>query len=364
MKTPPEKPPEPLADDGTDPTRRPRRGHGRPTLHDVADAAGVTRITVSRFIRQPGLVAAGTAERIREAIERTGYVPNQLAGQLASGASHIVAALIPNVGHSIFAQTIQGLAEGLGDSVYELLLMSTGYSTDREESQLRALTGWAPGAIIVTGRHHSEGALRMLHEAKASGIPVVEIWDHPSGPAVASGFAHIGFDHFDAGRAMARHLLEKGHTHIAYVDSGVTEDFRAHERGEGFVAEATGWGVRAEVLQADVGDAFDAGRAALLTLCSRSGPRVTGVAFSNDHLASGALLEASRQNIDVPAQLALLGFGDFPLSRQLTPALSTLRPPTAEIGLVAAQAVLQSLTQGPEPASRHIPFQLIERDST
>jgi len=206
--------------------------------------------------------------------------------------------------------------------------------------------------------------LRMLHEARASGIPVVEIWDHPSTRDDPNGFAHIGFDHFEAGRAMARHLLDKGHSDIAYVDSGVAEDFRVHERGEGFLAEATGRGARAEILRADVGDAFDAGRAALLNLRSRTSSRVTAVAFSNDHLASGALLEASRQNIRVPTDLALLGFGDFPLSRQLTPALSTLRPPTEEIGLMAAQAVLLSLTEGPEPVSSHIPFQLIAREST
>lgn len=345
--------------------RRQRRGHGRPTLHDVADAAGVTRITVSRYIRQPTLVAEATATRIREAIEQTGYVPNQQAGQLASGDSRIVAALIPNVGNSIFAETIQGLTEGLRESSYELLLLSTGYSMEREEAQLRALTGWAPGAIVVTGRHHSPGALRMLREAQSSGIPVVEIWDHPdNADDAADGFAQIGFDHSAVGALMARHLLEKGHKTLAYVGSGVVEDFRAHERGEGFMAEAEAHGARVELLHAPTGDTFDAGRAVLPKLLAKKGKRITGVAFSNDHLACGALMEAVRLGIDVPGQLALLGFGDFPIGRQLQPRLSTVQPPTADIGLLAAKAILQSLEEGPEPGSRYMPCQLIEREST
>lgn len=344
--------------------RRPRRGHGRPTLHDVAEAAGVTRITVSRFIRQPERVAESTAARIREAIEQTGYVPNQQAGQLASGASRIVAALIPNVGHSIFAETIQSLTEGLHGSGHELLLLSTGYSMEREEAQLRALTGWAPGAVIVTGRQHTPGALRLLREARDAGTPVLEVWDHRSQPAGAEDFAQIGFDHFAVGRSMAAHLIGQGHRALAYVDSGVAEDFRAHERGDGFVAEAKGRGLRVKRLRAATGDAFDAGRQMLAPLLSAQGPRITAAAFANDHLACGALMQAASQGVAVPGRLALLGFGDFPIGRQLQPSLSTVRPPTAEIGRVAAQAVLQSIGEGLDPVSRALPCRLIVRDST
>jgi LacI family gluconate utilization system Gnt-I transcriptional repressor len=342
-------------------TRRARRGHGRPTLHDVAEAAEVTRITVSRFIREPGKVAPETAARIQAAIEQTGYVPNHQAGALASGASLIVAALIPNVGHSIFAETIQGLTEGLQDSSHELLLMATGYSMAREEAQLRALSGWAPGALVVTGRHHTPGAMRLLRDAHAAGISVIEIWDHPDDSIASDGFARIGFDHMAIGRTMARHLLDQGHTALAYVGSGVAEDFRAHVRGEGFVAEAKACGATVTVLRASTGDAFDAGREVLKHIASNP---VTAVAFANDHLACGALMQAQAQRIAVPSQLALLGFGNFPIGRHMLPALSTVRPPSAAIGHAAAQAVLQSLGSGTEPQSRTMDCELIARGST
>ena len=346
----------------TEPARRARRGHGRPTLHDVASVAGVTRITVSRFLREPQVVAEPTATRIREAIVQTGYVPNRQAGQLASARSQIVAALIPNIGHSIFAETIQGLSEGLRGSGHELMLASTGYSMEREEAQLRALVGWAPAALVVTGRHHSPGSLKLLRDAQAAGTPVVEIWDHHAD--ADDGFAQIGFDHDAVGREMARHLLERGHASLVYVDSGVSEDFRAHERGEGFAAAARAAGAKVKMVRAATGDPFAAGRGVFESLRAKASSRFSAIAFANDHLACGALMAAHVAGVRVPDDVALLGFGDFPIGAQLQPALSTVRPPRDEIGRAAAEAVLRAVSQGEPATSRALPWTLIARAST
>lgn len=343
---------------------RVRRGHGRPTLREVADLAGVTSITVSRYLREPERVAAETAERIREAIAQTGYLPNHQAGGLASGASKMVAALIPNVGHSIFAETIQGLQEGLRQSGHELLLAATDYSMEREEAQLRAVIGWNLGGLIVTGRHHSPGALRLMHGVRAAGTPVIEIWDCAPQTADEQGFAQIGFSHEAVGRAMARHLLAQGHRSLAYVESPVAEDYRAQERGDGFRAETRAAGARTTILRAAAGDVFDAGRVMLERLRQKKHPAITAVAFANDHLACGALMEAQACGLKVPQDLAVLGFGDFPLGRQMRPALSTVRPPRAEIGRAAAAALLRAIESGDEVLGEALPWSLIERDST
>jgi len=356
-------------ENGANGTKRLRRGHGRPTLHDVAVMAAVTRITVSRYINNPDKVATETGARIRAAIERTGYVPNRQAGQLASGASRIVAALIPNVGHSIFAETIQGLSEGLQGSGRELLLLVTGYSMEREEAQLRALGGWAPAALLVTGHHHTPAATRLLRQAQAGGAAIIEIWDKPAQePAqdgAHNGFARIGFDHWHTGRGMAQHLLAQGHQSLAYVDSGVAEDFRAHVRGQGFAAACKAAGAKVRVWRADTGDVFEAGRKALRQLRALRGRQaVSAVAFANDHLACGALMQASQTGVAVLRQLAILGFGDFPIARQLTPALSTVRPPCAQIGLLAARSLLDAQGSGQCPASHTLHCELIARASS
>ena len=343
------------------PARRSRRGHGRATLSDVAALAEVTKITVSRFLREPERVAEGTAERIRAALAATGYVPNKQAGQLASGRSNIVAALIPNLGHSIFGETVQALSEGLQAAGLELLLASTGYSPQREEEQLHTVLGWAPAALVVTGRRHTPGALALLHEAHAAGTPVLEVWDHH--PEDRTPFAQIGFDHAQVGRAMARHLLDAGHRRLAYLDSAVATDFRAHERGAAFVAEAKQAKATVTMLSAVTGDPFDAGRQAFATL--RALPALpSAVACANDHLACGLLLEAQARGVAVPGDLALLGFGDFPVGRQLQPALSTVRPPSQEIGRAAAAAVVEALGHQTPARSQALPWQLLARGST
>ncbi len=348
-------------------TRAARRGLGRATLADVAAAAGVTAITVSRYLREPHRVAAATATKIAQALAATGYMPNKQAGALASagaGASRMVAALIPSIANSIFAETVQGLADALQGSGCELLLGSTNYSAEREEAQLRALMGWFPSAIVVTGRRHTDAALALLHAARVRGTPVIEIWDHHPEPG-AEAFTQIGFDHAEVGRAMAVHLIERGHKKLAYLDSGVAEDFRAHERGEGFLAEAKRRGVSARRIVAPLAaDALQAGRDALpLLLDARRRPAFSAVASANDNLACGVLLGAQAARLNVPRDIALLGFGDFAIGRQLEPALSTVQVPRREIGQAAAQALLAAL-EGQAAADRRLPWALLARGSS
>ena len=351
-------------------TRQPRRGHGRATLADVAAAAGVTAITVSRYLREPHRVALATAQAIASALQQTGYLPNKQAGVLASAASvapgsaRMVAALIPSIANSIFAETVQGLADALQGSGCELLLAATGYSAEREEEQLRALLGWFPSALVVTGRRHTPGALALLRGAQARGTPVIEIWDHHPEPG-AENFTQIGFDHEQVGRAMAEHLIGRGYRSLAYVDSGVAEDFRAHERGDGFLAAAKARRIRARRVTAPAIEAIDAGRRAFDQLVDAGGrPIVRAAAFANDHLACGALLEARHRGLGLPQDIALLGFGDFSLGRQLDPPLSTVHTPRFEIGQAAARALLLALQSGQAAADERLDWTLIARGSS
>lgn len=348
-------------------TRAARRGLGRATLADVAAVAGVTSITVSRYLREPHRVASDTAAAIARALAATGYVPNKQAGALASagaGASRMVAVLIPSIANSIFSETVQGLSDGLAGSGCELLLASTGYSVEREEAQLRALMGWFPSAIVVTGRRHTDAALALLRQASARGTPVIEIWDQHPG---AHEFVQIGFDHAEVGRAMAAHLIARGYRRLAYVDSGVAEDFRAHERGEGFLAEAKRARIDARrIVAPSAAEAIEAGRLALPLLLDAEGtPAADAAAFANDHLACGALLEARARRIELPQRLALLGFGDFALGRQLEPALSTVQVPRLAIGQAAAAALRAALEgRAAAAASQRLPWALLARRSS
>jgi LacI family transcriptional regulator, gluconate utilization system Gnt-I transcriptional repressor len=363
------------------PVVRSRRGHGRVTLQEVAAQAGVTSITVSRYLREPGVVAPATALRIQAALSTTGYVPNKQAGQLASGHSRMVAAIIPSISNSIFSETVQGLSDTLQASAYELMLASSGYSLEREEAQIRAVLAWSPSALVVTGRHHTVGALLLLNAANRNGTPVIEVWDQPAETETETAatsldsISQVGFNHHAVGRAMAEHLLSRGHRQLAYVDSGVEEDFRAHERGAGFQAAARAHTrtnrrdpASVKLIKPPAGDAFECGRFALAQIIAlpdlSATANITAAAFANDHLACGALLEAQARGIKVPAQLALMGFGDFPISRQLQPPLTTVSPPRFDIGVQAAQVLLAALQTGTLPANRPMGWGMQIRAST
>jgi LacI family gluconate utilization system Gnt-I transcriptional repressor len=319
---------------------RGRRSHGRTTLADVARHAGVTTMTVSRTLRDASSVAPQTADKVRASVQAVGYRPNKQAGLLASGRSQIVAALIPSIAHSIFAETIQGLSDTLQGHGLELMLAPTGYSLEREEQQLRAVLGWAPAAVVVTGRRHTPAALALLEDARSGGTPVIEIWDHPRG-AGNGGFVQIGFDHREVGQMMARHLLARGYRSMAYVDSGVPEDFRAHERGQGFLETALAAGAHAHIFQSDRLEPMLAGRMALSKLQQTGLPQA--LAFANDQLAAGAVLQAQALGLRLPTQLAVLGFGDFPIAAHLAGGISSVAVPRKQIGHGAGLQVLESL---------------------
>jgi LacI family transcriptional regulator, gluconate utilization system Gnt-I transcriptional repressor len=198
--------------------------------------------------------------------------------------------------------------------------------------------GWAPAALVVTGLRHTAGALTMLRQAQANGTPVIEIWEKD--PAEVE-FIQIGFNHRSVGQAMAQHLLDCGLTDLVYVDSGVEEDFRAHERGEGFALTARQAGATVRIIRAARGEPMAAGRKALQGLHPAQLPQ--GIAFANDHLAAGAWLQAQEAGLRVPNDLALLGFGDFPIAAQLGGGISTMAAPRYAIGQNAGLKILSDL---------------------
>ena len=131
--------------------RQSRRGTGKVRIFDVAKIAGVSPITVSRAVNTPSQVSPETLRRVREAIDRTGYVPNMLAGSLASSRSRLVAAIVPSVTAPVFQETIGALADTLTEAGFQLMLGQSGYADSREDELLDAIIGRRPDGIVLTG---------------------------------------------------------------------------------------------------------------------------------------------------------------------------------------------------------------------
>ena len=315
---------------------RKRRGAGRVTLNTVARHAGVSAITVSRYFNQPEQVSPERRERIAAVVAELGYVPNLVAGGLASARGRIVAMVIPNISGPIFANTIQGFSDTLSRHGYQLLLASSYFSAEQEESAVRAFLGWSPAALVLTSRFHSAATEKMIADAD---IPVVETWDYvPEREPL-----QIGFSHYAVGVTAARYLHAQGYRRIAFVHNSVAGDFSAMERGEGFAATLSELGVQPWTFAPDAGLApFEAGKQAMQVLMSHATPP-DGIFFANDNLAAGGLLAGQRAGLRIPEDCAVLGFGDYPFAEMLLPSLSTIKPPALEIGVLAATRVLESL---------------------
>lgn len=335
--------------------RRTRRGSGAVTLHDVAKLAGVAPITASRALNTPEQVSDDVREKVSDAVARTGYVPNRLAGGLASTRSRLVAAVVPTISGPVFLETIQSLTEALAERGYQLMLGQSGYAGSREDALLEAIIGRRPDGIVLTGIMHSaEGRRRLL----ASGIPVVETWDLTPTPIDML----VGFSHVEVGRAVAEFLHSRGRRKFGVIAG---DDERALRRCDAFRARARALGLpEVEAIIVPAPTTLKRGRESLAALMLKAGA-VDAVFCSSDLLALGVVTEARVKGLRVPDQLAVVGFGDFEFAADVEPALTTVHIKGAAIGRQAAQFIVDR-AEGRAVDQRviDIGFSIIERKST
>ncbi|MBW0169960.1 MAG: LacI family DNA-binding transcriptional regulator [Hydrogenophaga sp.] len=341
----------------TDNPRRSRRGSGAITLRDVARLAGVAPITASRVLNTPDQVSLEVRQKVLEAVQKTGYVPNRMAGGLASSRSRLIAAVVPSTVMSVFMETIESLNGTLFDAGYQLMLGQSSYSASREESLLEAIIGRRPDGIFLTGVLHSgKGRTRLL----ASGIPVVETWDLTPAPIDML----VGFSHTDIGREVAKFLIGKGRRRLAMIRAN---DERAARREQAFAAEVARSGLAEVAVQVvDVGASrtIKSGRDALERLLAID-PQVDAVFCSSDLLAAGVVTQARVRGIDLPGQLAVMGFGDVPFVADMVPALSTVHINGADIGRMAARCLIDRAERREVAAPVvDVGFSIVERDTT
>jgi len=341
----------------TSPPVRQGRGSGRTRMADVAALSGVSAITVSRALRDPDKVSPATRARVFAAVEELGYVPDLVAGSLASKQSRIVAAVVPTIGGTIFVDTVKGMSDGLRGEDYQLMLGDSGYSLVEEASLVDAFLGRRPDGLVLTGVHHEERVRRRL---RAAGLPVVETWDLNPAPIDMV----VGFSNYRAGYAMTAHLAARGYCRIGFAAGLSIGDQRSAERRRGYAdaLRESGLGPERALVVPEAAE-FRTGREALAGLLERF-PDLDAAFFSSDVLAVGALLECQRRGWPVPDRIAIAGFGDFGIAAEMTPALTTVRIPGYEIGHRAAAMLLARL-RGAAPDARIIDlgFEIVARAS-
>jgi LacI family gluconate utilization system Gnt-I transcriptional repressor len=328
-------------------------------MDDVAALAGVTKMTVSRFLREPARVAPATRERIGAAIETLGYLPNHVAGSLASQRTRVVAVLVPTIQHAVFADTIQGLADMCRGHGYHLMLADTDYSVANEDALVEAFLGRRPDAMVLTGITRSPAARAKLLRAR---IPVVETWELTDAPIDMV----VGYSNERAAYAMTKAIAARGYRRIAFVSRPTEGNERTERREQGFrraIAELGLPALDVPCIGASRNIVPEDGAQALLDLLAKQ-PDVEAVFFTNDVYAVGALAECRRRGIGVPG-LGIAGFHDLDIARMVSPTLTSVHVPAYEIGRRAGELLMRRLAGGGREVSRvELAFTVAEREST
>jgi LacI family transcriptional regulator, gluconate utilization system Gnt-I transcriptional repressor len=334
--------------------RRVRRGSGRVTLADVARAAGVAHMTASRALNSPETVNPEMVERVRQAVIETGYVPNLLAGALASARSLLVAVIVPSIASTIYLEFVQALRGTLASKGYQVILGESDYEHQLEPALLDTLIARRPDAIVMVGAVRSaEGRKRLL----ASAIPVIETWDMPADPLDML----VGFSQTAVGRAAAGYLLGEGRRRLAIISAN---DDRAAMRAQGFLeaVRESHPSMRVQSVLIPAPSTLGEGRRALADLLSRATP--PGAVFcTSDTVALGVLTEAKARGIEVPKQLAVMGYGDMNFAPDTDPPLTTIRADGKVIGREAARLIFERASATVKERVVDVGFSIVRRAS-
>ncbi|MBB3139743.1 LacI family DNA-binding transcriptional regulator [Halomonas organivorans] len=336
-------------------TRR-RRGSAQPTLKEVAAAAGVSAITASRALNTPERVNEETRKRVLEAVDRVGYVPNLVAGSLASARSRFIAVIVPSLANAVFIEVIRGLQTTFEAQGYQILLGNTDYDIEREHRLVRTFLGWSCSALVTAGLRHTQACRELLEHCDKPVMEVMELGDALD--------LNVGLDHREAGRCMARHLLERGYRRSVYVGACLDQDYRAELRFDGHREVMEGAGNEAPLIELDQLGSLEAGAAGLERV-RKEYPEADAIHFANDDLAAGALLHAFRLGLRVPEEIAIAGFNGLSPGQHLTPRLTTIQSPRETMGRQAGEQILRRL-DGKRVTRRqlNVGFELLVGEST
>ena len=315
-----------------------------PRIEEVAQAAGVSTATVSRVLNQPEAVREKLRLKVEAAIQRLGYVPNAGARAMKLRRSGTVGAIFPTVDNAIFAKAIDALQRRLADANLQLLLATTDYSPETEASQALNLLSCGVDALVLCGCSQQNSLLERLRQRA---VPTVHVMTWPAPP----GCIAVGFDNARAMSPVIRYLLDLGHRRIAMLAGVTADNDRAAARVAGVrqALEAAGLGLPPQRL-VERKYSLAAARDGLRVLM-QARPAPTAIVCGNDVLAFGALLEAQKLGLAVPAQLSIVGFDDLELAAHVQPGLTTVRVPAEEMWRKAAERVISAL-RGAETA-RH-----------
>jgi LacI family gluconate utilization system Gnt-I transcriptional repressor len=336
---------------------RKRAKPGKIRLTEVAELAGVSPITASRFFRNPEALSVSKRERVESAARELGYVPNLAARALASQRTEVIGVLIPSLTNNVFNDVLRGIYDASEGSRHSIQFVNTRYSILQEEKLLRLFQAQNPAGLIVTGINQTAESRAIM---EAMDCPIVQIMEIGPDPVDMM----VGFSHYDAAFAAVTHLAAQGRKRIGFI--GARMDPRVQRRLEGYRDAMKGAALFDPnlIVTTPVPTAVTLGGTLLADLFAKA-PDADAVFCINDDLALGVLFECQRQQISVPEKMAIVGFNDMEFMESAVPAITSVRTNRYEMGRTAATMLIDAV-EGRRPAKPVVDlgFELMVRRSS
>ena len=297
------------------------------TIREVAKLAGVSPATVSRVMNKTAKVDDDKKNRVLEAIQQTGFQPNQLARALFKNSSGLVGLIVPNIDNPFFSELARIIEEAAFVRGYHIVLCSSGNNTEKEKNNIRMLGQMkADGIILITNGEHTE---QMLQEVN---MPVVVVDRHMTN---GGEIAFIESDHYQGGILATQHLYDCGCRNIVCL-RGPQEFTSGRLRYKGYQDICHKYGL--EELFIDTEYTFEAGLKSAELLLEKY-PDVDGIFAANDIVAISTYKVLKSKGKKIPDDIQLVGFDDIRFSSLMTPELTTIRQPVKEMGQLAVDII-------------------------
>ncbi|MFC3394441.1 gluconate operon transcriptional repressor GntR [Brenneria rubrifaciens] len=305
----------------------------RPGLQDVANQVGVTKMTISRYLRDPLRVSEGLRSKIAAALDELGYIPNRAPEILSNATSRAIGVLLPSLTNQVFAEVLRGIESVTDSHGYQTMIAHYGYHVEREEMRLMSLLSYNIDGLILSERSHTKRTQKMIEVA---GIPVIEIMDSES-PCIDLA---VGFNNHDAAYQMTKTLLESGYSHPVYL--GARQDERTVIKMQGYEQAMRDRGLTPHSVCTKRSSYYSLG-GELMKEALECYPDTDSLFCTNDDIAIGAVFECQRQGLRIPEDMGIAGFHGHDIGQSMVPKLTSVLTPREKMGQVAAERLLARL---------------------
>lgn len=304
------------------------------SLAEVAKAAGVSKMTASRVLRDASGFSDNTKNKVLKEVKRLGYVQNRIAAAFGSEqTSTIIGVCVPYLSSNLFGVVLDSIDTALLKFGYQTMIGTHENSAATEEAWVKNILSWRPAGVILSGGTHTAATVAML---KAQAIPVVEIWNLNTSPIDIS----VGFNHFDCGKEMATYILSKGRKNIAYIGADSNAPGMGSARLAGFESELNSSGITLSAKEILIDrPGFYAGFYGTETILNRTAS-IDAIYYQDDAMAIGGMFYCQSKDIEIPEEISIAGWGNMEVASILPKRLTTTIVGTQALGKSAADALM------------------------